>query len=106
MSSTSASRPHTPAVTAHSHHPTLSNSRQSACALTTARAVSASATPTANGAASRIASRSASPQRGLAHGYSAGLRARLGATRGASSGIFGYTGGHGASGMPLARSAR
>ena len=32
-------------------------------------------------------------------------RARLGLTRRASSGIFGYTGGHGASGMPLARSS-
>src|SRR5208282_3993614 len=30
--------------------------------------------------------------------------ARLGATRGGSSGCFGYTGGHGASSSPLARS--
>ena len=31
-------------------------------------------------------------------------RARLGATRGGSSGCFGYTGGHGASSRPFARS--
>ncbi len=36
--------------------------------------------------------------------YSVSWRARLGFTRRASSGIFGYTGGHGASGIPLARS--
>src|SRR5438105_9766354 len=35
---------------------------------------------------------------------SATLRARLGATRGGSPGIFGYTGGHGASWSPPARS--
>ena len=33
-----------------------------------------------------------------------GFLARLGATRGGSPGIFGYTGGHGASVMPLAMS--
>src|SRR4051794_36939045 len=37
-------------------------------------------------------------------GYASGLRARLGATRGGSFGIFGYTGGQGASIIPLARS--
>src|SRR5438477_11620644 len=37
----------------------------------------------------------------MAH-YSGVFRARLGATRGGSPGIFGYTGGHAASGSPAA----
>jgi type IV secretion system protein VirD4 len=39
-------------------------------------------------------------------GGGGGLRARLGATRGGSPGIFGYTGGHGASASPATASAR